>query len=169
VAASADHLFLVANEPTGYGYGVWRCGRDFSTPEKIVDGLRGCCGQMDVQVVGDALVIAENGRHHVAVYALDGEPLRTFGEACRTDIRKGFGGCCNPMNACPGPDGSLLLSESNGLVKQFAADGTLVEILASANVQSGCKNSSIGLSTDGATLYYLDINRGRVLVLEKKS
>jgi sugar lactone lactonase YvrE len=73
------------------------------------------------------------------------------------------------MNACPGPDGSMLLSESNGLVKQFAADGTLVEILASANVQSGCKNSSIGLSTDGATLYYLDINRGRVLVLEKKS
>ena len=67
------------------------------------------------------------------------------------------------------PDGSLLLSESNGLVKQFAADGTLVEILGSANVQSGCKNSSIGLSTDGATLYYLDINRGRVLVLEKKS
>ena len=167
VAASRDLLFLVAREPTGYG--VYRCGRDFSAPEKIVSGLRGCCDQMDVQVVGDELVIAENSRHRVAIYAFDGEPLRTFGEASRTDIRKGFGGCCNPMNACPGPDGTLLLSESSGLVKQFAPDGTLVEILAAADVPSGCKNSSIGLSTDGLTLYYLDIQKGRVLVLEKKS
>jgi hypothetical protein len=169
VAASRDHLFLVASEPAGYGFGVWRCGRDFSEPEKIVDGLRGCCGQMDVQVIGDELVIAENSRHHVAVYGLDGEPLRTFGKASRTDIREGFGGCCNPMNACRGPDGTLLLSESNGLVKQFAADGTLVEILGAAGVESGCKNSSIGLSTDGGTLYYLDVGTGRVLVLEKRS
>ena len=169
VAASREHLFLVAKQPAGYGYGVWRCGRDFSAPEKIVDGLRGCCGQMDVQVIGDELVVAENGSHRVAVYGLDGEPKRTFGRACRTDVRQGFGGCCNPMNACPGPDGTMLLSESNGLVKQFAADGTLVEILGAANVPSGCKNSSIGLSTDGITLYYLDVQKGRVLVLERKS
>jgi hypothetical protein len=168
VAASRDHLFLVANEPAGYGFGVWRCGRDFSAPEKIVDGLRGCCGQMDVQVIGDELVIAENAAHHVAVYGLDGEPLRTFGEASRTDVRKGFGGCCNPMNACAGPDGSLLLSESNGLVKQFNPEGELVEILGAANVASGCKNSSIGFSTDGSTLYYLDVQAGRVCVLEKR-
>lgn len=169
VAASRDHLFLVAREPAGYGYGVWRCGRDFADPEKIIGGLRGCCDQMDVQVIGDDLVIAENARHHVAVYGHDGEPRRTFGEGSRTDIRKGFGGCCNPMNACRGPDGTLLLSESNGLVKQFAPDGTLLEILAAADVQPGCKNSSIGISTDGATLYYLDIAKGRVLVLDKKS
>jgi len=169
VAASRDHLFLVAHEPAGYGFGVWRCGRDFSAPQKIVDGLRGCCGQMDVQVIGDELVIAENGAHHVAVYGLDGEPLRTFGEASRSDVRKGFGGCCNPMNACAGPDGSLLLSESSGLVKQFTPDGTLVEILGAADVQSGCKNSSIGVSADGRTLYYLDVQKGRVLVMEKRS
>ncbi len=169
VAASRDHLYLVANEPTGYGFGVWRCGRDFTGPEKIIDGLRGCCGQMDVQVIGDELVIAENSRHRVAVYGLDGEPRRTFGKGDRTDIRKGFGGCCNPMNACAGPDGSLLLSESSGLVKQFAADGTLVEILAAADVESGCKNSSIGFSADGSRIYFLDIQKGRVLVLEKRS
>lgn len=167
VAASRDLLFLVAREPTGYG--VWRCGRDFSSPEKIISGLSGCCGQMDVQVVGDELVIAENSRHRVAIYAFDGEPLQTFGQSSRTDVRKGFGGCCNPMNACPGPDGTLLLSESSGLVKQFAPDGTLLEIVGAADVPSGCKNSSIGLSTDGRTLYYLDIQKGRVLVLEKKS
>jgi hypothetical protein len=169
VAASRDHLFLVAHEPAGYGFGVWRCGRDFADPEKIIDGLSGCCGQMDVQVIGNELVIAENSRNRVAVYGLDGEPLRTFGEASRADIRKGFGGCCNPMNACAGPDGSLLLAESNGLVKQFAPDGTLTEILGVADVQSGCKNSSIGLSADGSRLYYLDIQKGRVLVMEKKS
>jgi hypothetical protein len=168
VAASADHLFLVANEPTGYGYGVWRCGRDFSTPEKIVDGLRGCCGQMDVQVVGDALVIAENGRHHVAVYALDGEPLRTFGEACRTDIRKGFGGCCNPMNTCRTADGDLLTSESNGLVKRYSLDGEFHEVVGVADVQAGCKNSSIGIAADGSTLYYLDVHKGTIVVLEPR-
>ena len=169
VAASREHLFLVAREPVGYSYGVWRCGRDFSAPEKIIGGLRGCCGQMDVQVVGDELVIPENGRHQVAVYGFDGAVRRTFGEASRTNFREGFGGCCNPMNACPGPDGTMLLSESNGLVKQFAADGTLVEILGAADEPSGCKNSSIGLSTDGTTLYYLDVQKGRVVVLEKKS
>ncbi|MFM7245712.1 MAG: hypothetical protein ACKO40_16270 [Planctomycetaceae bacterium] len=169
VAASREHLFLVAHEPVGHAFGVWRCGRDFADPEKIIGGLSGCCGQMDVQVIGNELVIAENARHHVAVYSFDGEPLRTFGEASRADIRKGFGGCCNPMNACAGPDGSLLLAESNGLVKQFAPDGTLTEILGVADVQSGCKNSSIGLSADGSRLYYLDIQKGRVLVMEKKS
>lgn len=169
VAASREHLFLVANEPAGYGFGVWRCGRDFANPEKIIDGLRGCCGQMDVQVIGDELVIAENSRHRVAIYGFDGEPLRTFGQMNLTDVRKGFNGCCNPMNACVGPDGSLLLSESNGIVKQFTSDGTLIDILGAAQVEPGCKNSSIGLSTDGRRLYYLDIKNGRVLVLEKRS
>ena len=70
--------------------------------------------------------------------------------------------------ACAGPDGSLLLSESNGLVKQFNPEGELVEILGAANVASGCKNSSIGFSTDGSTLYYLDVQAGRVCVLEKR-
>jgi hypothetical protein len=169
VAASGDHLFLVAREPAGHAFGVWRCGRDFSDPEKIIGGLSGCCGQMDLQVIGDELVIAENARHHVAVYSFDGEPLRTFGEGSRTDIRKGFGGCCNPMNACAGPDGTLLLSESNGLVKQFTADGTLIDILGAANVLPGCKNSSIGISDDGTRLFYLDSEKGRVLVMERKS
>ncbi|MFM7206270.1 MAG: hypothetical protein ACKO4T_06355 [Planctomycetaceae bacterium] len=124
---------------------------------------------MDVQVIGNELVIAENAAHHVAIYGLDGEPLRTFGQANRTDVRKGFGGCCNPMNACAGPDGSLLLSESNGIVKQFTPDGTLVDILGAAGVRPGCKNSSIGFSRDGSRLYYLDIENGRVLVLEKRT
>jgi len=169
VAASREHLFLVASEPVGYGFAVWRCGRDFGAPTKIIGGLRGCCGQMDVQIVGDELVIAENARHRVAVYDLDGVPRRTFGAANRTDVRKGFGGCCNPMNACAGPDGTMLLSESNGLVKQFTGDGILVDIVGAANVAAGCKNSSIGLSADGTTLYYLDIQKGRIIVLEKKS
>ena len=55
------------------------------------------------------------------------------------------------------------------LASKLAPDGTLTEILGVADVQSGCKNSSIGLSADGSRLYYLDIQKGRVLVMEKKS
>ena len=83
------------------------------------------------------------------------------------DITKGFGGCCNPMNTCLDGDGCLLTSESNGLVKRYSLDGEFKEVVGVADVQAGCKNSSIGMSADGGHLYYLDVHKGTVVVLEK--
>ena len=167
IAATADNVFIVAQQPTGYGYSVWRCGSDLSSPVRIVEGLSGCCGQMDIQAVAGGLAIAENSRHHVRLVDIEGEEIRTFGGRSEADITKGFGGCCNPMNTCLDNTGCLLTSESNGLVKRYSLDGEMQEVIGVADVESGCKNSSIGLSADGSSLYYLDIHNGTVVVLEK--
>ncbi|MFM7249984.1 MAG: hypothetical protein ACKO5R_08810 [Planctomycetaceae bacterium] len=129
--------------------------------------LAGCCGQMDVQAVAGRLVIAENSRHRVRLVGFDGEAEAQFGETSRADVTRGFGGCCNPMNTCAAADGSLLTSESNGLVKRYGVDGIFLGVVGVADVQSGCKNSSIGMSADGATLYYLDVHEGCVVVLDR--
>lgn len=168
IAVSDDAVFLVTNMESGYGFAVWRLSTDLADPTRVVEGLAGCCGQMDVQVVDGGLAIAENSRHQVRLVDFDGEPIRQFGETSRSDVTKGFGGCCNPMNTCLDGSGGLLTSESNGLVKRYAFDGTLQEVVGVADVQPGCKNSSIGMSADGRTLYYLDAIEGKVVVLDKE-
>jgi hypothetical protein len=167
VAENGEHVFLVTNQETGHGFAIWRCTIDLADPVRIIEGLAGCCGQMDVQAVEGGLAIAENSRHHVRLVDFDGEEIRTFGETSLNDVRKGFGGCCNPMNTCLDGDGCLLTSESNGLVKRYSLDGEFKEVVGVADVQAGCKNSSIGMSADGGHLYYLDVHKGTVVVLEK--
>ena len=167
VAVTAEHVFLVTNQDVGHGFAIWRCTTDLAEPVRIVEGLAGCCGQMDVQAVEGGLAIAENSRHQVRLVDFDGEEIRTFGETSMADITKGFGGCCNPMNTCLDGDGCLLTSESNGLVKRYSLDGEFKEVVGVADVQAGCKNSSIGMSADGSHLYYLDVHKGTVVVLKK--
>lgn len=163
VAVSHDHVFLVSNETAGYGYAVWRCDRTCESPVKIIGGLRGCCGQMDLQLAGDKLIIAENSRHRVLVTDFEGVTVTTFGKRDSNDKENGFGGCCNPMNTCRAPDGGLLTSESHGLIKRYALDGSFQGVVGVANVASGCKNSTVGISADGKTVYFLDVTKGRIV------
>ena len=65
VAASDKELFIVTRQVGGYGYAIWRMNRDFTEAKQIVDGLAGCCGQMDVQVHNGTLFVAENAQHRV--------------------------------------------------------------------------------------------------------
>jgi len=167
VAASREHVFLVGRETFGYGYAVWRCDRECRQPEKIISGLSGCCGQMDIQVIGDRLAVAENSRHRVILADFAGETVASFGKRDRSGTAAGFSGCCNPMNTCRAPDGSLLTSESNGCVKRFASDGSFQEVVGNASVRAGCKNSTVGMAADGSRIYYLDISKGQIIVLEK--
>ena len=71
------------------------------------------------------------------------------------------------MNTCFTSDGDVLTSESNGVVKRFKTDGQFVEVAGVANIEEGCKNSSIGISSDGSRLYYFDVQQGRLLVLKR--
>lgn len=169
VAVSDKHVFVVTGEPMGYGFCVWRMTHDFAEPKKIVSNLAGCCGQMDVQVVGEELAIAENSRHRVLFVDYEGKTTRNFGSTNRTDVTKGFGGCCNPMNTCCDSEGYVLTSESNGLVKRYKRDGEFQAVVGVANVTEGCKNSSIGISPDGNSVYYFDVTKGEILVMKKKA
>jgi DNA-binding beta-propeller fold protein YncE len=169
VAVSQRDVFLVTKNTSGHGYCVWRLDRDLSAPTKIVSQLSGCCGQMDIQVCKEGLAIAENTKHRVLIVDREGKNVLTFGEKNRTDIQKGFGGCCNPMNTCLSADGSLLTSESNGLVKSFKHNGEFDSIVGIAKVTSGCKNSSIAISPQNERLYYYNADNGSILVLTKKT
>ena len=135
--------------------------------QSAVEGIEGV-GEvtLDVQVIGDRLAVAANRKHCVELFDFDGETSGKAGaRAAKGDDGAGFGGCCNPMNTCPAPDGTLLTSESNGVVKRFDLDGEIIEIVGKAEVRGGCKNSAIAIEPDGKRLYYIDSSAGRVLVL----
>lgn len=62
-------------------------------------------------MMNDELLIAENSRHCVNRFDLDGKPLGKWGKRDRTGI-EGFAACCNPVNIDIGPDNVLYTAES---------------------------------------------------------
>ncbi len=102
VAVSNQDVFIVCGESTGYGYSVWRMDHDFGSAKQVMKGLQGCCGQMDVQVLGNDLLVAENCKHSFARFDRDAKKIGEWGgRATGDDDGKCFGGCCNPMNVRP--------------------------------------------------------------------
>ncbi len=168
IAVSDDEVFLTTGIAKGYGFAVWRTDLDFKEPKQILSNLSGCCGQMDVQVIGGEVFIAENTRHRVGRYDRDGKLLGTFGSRERESAGPCFGGCCNPMNVCLGPNGTVLTSESEGFVKSFQTDGTFVGLVGKAQVGGGCKNVSIATSPDGDRVYFYDLDKSRIVVMTRE-
>lgn len=168
IAVSDDAVFITTGIAKGYGFAVWRTDLDLKDPKQIVSNLSGCCGQMDVQVIGGEVFIAENTRHRVGRYDRDGKPLSTFGTRERESAGACFGGCCNPMNVCLGPNGTVLTSESEGFVKSFLTDGTYVGLIGKAQVGGGCKNVSIASSPDGDRVYFYDLDKSRIVVMARE-
>jgi sugar lactone lactonase YvrE len=167
IAVSDKDVFIACPMSKGYGYAVWRTDRDFQNPQQVISGLSGCCGQMDIQAAKDQVFVAENSRHRVVRYDRDGKKLGSFGKTDREGVGEGFSGCCNPMNLCFAADGALLAAESNGVVKRFTPEGEFEGLIGTAQVQEGCKNSAIGISSDGERVYYIDIQGSNILVLAR--
>lgn len=167
IAATDQHVFVTTRMSKGYGFAIWRMNAALQEPSEIVRGLSGCCGQIDIQCHAGEVFVAENSRHRVTRYDRDGKLLAKFGKRSRESEGGTFGGCCNPMNVCFSRQGEVLTSESDGLVKRFSPAGEFVDVVGVANVQPGCKNSTVGLSPDGGRLYYLDSAKARLLILAK--
>jgi len=167
ITTSGDDVFIACPMSKGYGYAVWRTDQSFANPKQIIKGLSGCCGQMDIQASSDEVFVAENSRHRVVRYDRDGKEVGRFGKTDREGLGEGFGGCCNPMNLCFPADGGLLAAESNGVVKRFTLDGKYEGMVGVANVPAGCKNSAIGISSDGDHVYYIDIQQSKIIVLAR--
>lgn len=169
ITTSGDDVFFACPMTKGYGYTVWRTDKDFANPKQIIKGLSGCCGQMDVQAVNGEVFVAENSRHRVVRYSRDGKEVGHFGKTDREGLGEGFGGCCNPMNLCFTVDGGLLAAESNGVVKRFTLDGKYEGMVGVATVPAGCKNSAIGVTSDGDRVYYIDIQKSKIIMLARNS
>ncbi len=166
IAANDKYVFVTCAAPKGYGYVVWRTDLDFKNPTMTVEGLRGCCGQMDVQCCGEELVVAENARHRVVRFDADGKEVLAFGKRSRDGIGVGFGSCCNPMNTRLVGD-KLYVAESDGTVKLFSQGGDFLSLLGKADVAAGCKSSIVAASPEGDRVFYFDVQRSAICVLER--
>ena len=168
IGVNDKNVFLTARAQNGSGFAVWRSDLEFDNSEQVVDGLRGCCGQMDVQAREDGIYVAENARHRVAHYDANGKLVKAWGKKARTGI-KDFGGCCNPMNVCFSQSNGVLTAESGtGRIKQFDSEGKLVGYLGDAKITGGCKNVSISSTADLSKVYMLDLTGSKICILEPK-
>ncbi len=165
VSATTDYVTVVAYHATGYSFDVWRLNAELEDAECLITGLLGCCGQMDAQCCDDGIYVAENGRHRVTHFGLDGKKKRSWGKTDRHGV-VGFGGCCNPMNVAMGANGSVYTAESEtGRIKRYDAEGKLMNLVGAAELVPGCKKVSIAVSKDGSHVYMLDITRNHIVVM----
>lgn len=165
VTANDDDVFVVCGEQQGYGFAVWRMDHEFANPTKVLSELRGCCGQMDVQARGDELFVAENTKHAVGRFDRDGKSVQQFGSRVSKKNTDGFGGCCNPMNLCFGPEGEVITAESEGIIRRFSAKGEPLGLVGRVTLTGGCKNVSVAASSDGQKIYFCDLPGSKIVVL----
>jgi hypothetical protein len=169
IAVSEKDLFIVCGETKGYGYAVWRMTHDFKDPKKIVSGVVGCCGQMDVQVHGANILLAENTKHRFAKYDRNGKELGGWGKRGLESDPTCFGGCCNPMNLRTNKDGDVFTAESEGIIKRFSAKGDFLGQVGYVSLSGGCKNVAVGASPNGDKVYFCDQPGSRIIVMSKKT
>jgi hypothetical protein len=166
LAVSNEHVFVCASSvKSGGGYDVYRCDFDFANPKQVLTGLRGCCGQMDIQATADRLVTAENTKFQVGIYDEDGQSLDAFGSRDRTG-GAGFGSCCNPMNVRCCANGDVLTAESSiGDIKRFNADGELLSYIGRAKISGGCKHVAIAWDEKLDRYYMMNVSDSSICVL----
>jgi hypothetical protein len=165
ISVTANDVFVVTGEEKGYGFAAWRMDQNFENPTKVLSELRGCCGQMDVQAVGNDLFVAENTKHRVGHYDRDGKRLEEFGSTASRGNADGFGGCCNPMNVCFGPSGQILTAESEGIIRRFSATGEYLGLVGRVTLTGGCKNVAVSATPDGERVYFCDLPGSKIIVM----
>lgn len=169
VAVGEKDVFIACPMAQGFGFAIWRTDHSFGEGRLIAEGLRGCCGQMDIQARGQQVFVAENARKRVVVYDREGKQLAAWGESQRGGL-DGFGSCCNPMNLRFNPAGELITSEASlGRLKRYTPEGQLLGLVGTATVEGGCKNVAVDLSPDGNRCYVMDLGKNRICVLSAKA
>lgn len=169
LAVTERDVFVAVPAPNDFTYRVYRFTRELTEPTLIVEKLRGCCGQMDIQSREGHLWIAHNARHTVECRDRDGQLLRKFGKSGRVRAED-FGGCCEPKNLRVLANGEILAAESGPptCIKRFSAEGRFLEVLALNETPSDCVRVTVAPSPDGARFYLLDTSRDAIRVFAKK-
>ncbi len=166
IAVAEKDLFIVCSGP-GYSFNAWRTNHDFQDAKLLVQGLRGCCGQMDCQTHGGELWIPMNTQHKVYRYDRDGNELSKFGKRDR-EAADGFGGCCEPKNMRFGEDGFAYCSESGPpvCVKRFSLDGKFQNVVCFPVYDTGCVRVSVDLC--GEKVFLLSPSENAIYVFAPK-
>lgn len=172
-----DNYFIIA---FGEGFSlratedVVRLNRDLTVPKVVVQQQFGCCSHIDLDVKDGKLYVAENSRHRVNRYSLDGVKLDTWGSRDRTSL-EGFAACCNPVNVDWGPGGVLYTAESGvGRVKRYSPDGKylgLVGYVDTTKFDNGSMLAAMScyipveVARDGRRIFVMDVRANFIRVL----
>ncbi len=169
ITASDDDVFVACDSDQGYA--VYRMTHKLTESRKVVEGLSGCCGQMDVCWANGALYVAENGRKRVVILDRDGKKLSAFTKDKNDDaIIDNFGSCCNPKNLSGAPDGAIYTSESDiGRVKRYSPSGKMLDYIGTFKSPPGCVRVTIGANQDGSKIYVADVDKNTIRVLTRKA
>ncbi|MDP6554505.1 MAG: hypothetical protein QGG71_07540 [Pirellulaceae bacterium] len=179
LAANDHHIYIA------FGIGrslratedIVRFDREFGAAEIIIEKQFGCCSNIDLDLKDDVLLIAENSRHRMNRFSLDGELLERWGKRDRRGI-EGFGACCNPVNFDFGPDGVLYTAESGlGRVKRYSPEGEFLGVVGFVDTTEYEKGSALAaascyipveVAADGRRVFVMDIKANVIRVLEEK-
>jgi hypothetical protein len=170
LAVTDQDLFMVVPAPSDFTFRVYRFSTALQEPKLVVEKLRGCCGQMDIQAHDGKLLIPHNARHSVETRDRDGKELSKFGKAGKVKATD-FGGCCEPKNLRVLANGDILAAESGPptCIKRFSADGKFKEVVALVNNSKGeCVRVTVEMSPDGSQYYMLDTTRDAIRVFTAK-
>ena len=171
LAVTEQDVFMAVGAPNDFSYRVYRFDHALENPKLVVEKLRGCCGQMDIQAHDGKLWIAHNARHHVESRDRDGKELSKFGKAGKVKATD-FGGCCEPKNMRVLPNGDILAAESEPdhvhqavlRERQVPRGGCGVE-----GEKGDCVRVTVEVSPDGSRFYLLDTKRDAIRVFGAKS
>jgi hypothetical protein len=168
IAISKKDVFIACGEAKGFGYAVWRMTPDFKDATQVLSAQRGCCGQFDIQVSGDELLIAQNTMHAWVRYDREGKEIGKHGKRGQDTDPECFGGCCNPMNLRANAAGDIFTAESEGIIKRYSSKGEFLGTVGYAPLTGGCKNVGVGASPDGSRVYFCDQPGSAIIILAKK-
>jgi hypothetical protein len=170
LTTTAEDVFMAVPAPNDFTYRVYRFDQSLENPKLVVEKLRGCCGQMDIQSHDGKLWIPHNARHSVECRDRDGTQLSKFGKAGRVKASD-FGGCCEPKNMRVLPNGEILAAESGPptCIKRFSASGKFIETVAVLDTKGDCVRVTVAVSPDGSRYYMLDTARDAIRIFGTKS
>jgi hypothetical protein len=171
LAATEQDVFMAVPAPSDFTYRIYRYSLALEKPKLVVEKLRGCCGQMDVQAHAGKLWIPHNARHAVENLDRDGKQLAKFGQAGKVKPTD-FGGCCEPKSLRVLSNGDILAAESGPptCIKRFSAAGQFKEVVAVVNNTKGdCVRVTVEMSPDGRKYYMLDTTRDAIRIFAAKS
>ena len=163
-------VFMAVGAPSDFSYRVYRFDTTLQNPKLVVEKLRGCCSQMDIQSNNGNLWIPHNARHSVESRDRDGKELTKFGKAGKVKAAD-FGGCCEPKNMRVLPNGDILAAESGPptCIKRFSADGKFKEVIAVVKESKGdCVRVTVEASPDGSRYYMMDTTRDAIRIFGTK-
>lgn len=129
-------------------------------------GLTTCCGILDFCVDTDGLVhVGELGGHRVSIFDMKGKRIASWGK--KSEEKKDFHGCCNPVSiACFG-NGNFATSEKDpAIIKIFTGDRRKLEMYVKLqDVAPGCRYQCITCDSKGR-IYVINSAKRCVTVLE---